>query len=142
VDTLTILISIVRCDATLSAFERTQERLVAFGNSTGYGYRHGFNNIRAQIQTQELDEIIRVCILRFMGINLEEFRSSVGVTQQDVADETGLSQGTISRIEKQLQRPSGEALLLIQAWADALAHSKRISVSQRLGWDWLMSRVV
>ena len=75
-----------------------------------------------------------------MGLELAEFRSSVGITQQDVADETGLSQPTISRIEMQLQRPSGEALLLIQAWADALARSKRIAVSQRLSWGWLIGK--
>jgi len=61
----------------------------------------------------------------------------VGVTQQSIADETGLSQPTISRIEKQLQRPSGEALLLIQMWADAIAYRKRIKVERRLSWDWI-----
>ena len=74
-----------------------------------------------------------------MGTNLAEFRSIVGFTQQEVADGTGLSQPTISRIESQLQKPSGEALLLLQEWAAVLASSRRIAVSQRLTWDWLLS---
>ncbi len=72
-----------------------------------------------------------------MGLELEAFREQVGATQHEVADATGLTQPTISRIEKKKQRPSSVAYLAIQEWAEDLAHSRRLPVRRRLTWGWL-----
>ena len=74
-----------------------------------------------------------------MGVDLARFRLIVGVTQQEIANQTGLSQATICRIEKKTQNPSGKALLSIQDWADQIASQKRIPMPDRLSWDWLRS---
>lgn len=74
-------------------------------------------------------------------MDFRDFRKQVaGQTQAEVADATGLTQATISRIEAQRQVPSSIVLIRIQAWADAIARRKRLPPAGRLTWDWLERR--
>ena len=72
-----------------------------------------------------------------MGIDLAEFRRGVGKSQHDVADEAGVSQPTVSRLEAQVCHPTAIVMLNIQDWADALARKRRIPKAEWLCWDWI-----
>ena len=71
-----------------------------------------------------------------MGLGLEAFRTDQRKSQRQVARETGLSQPTISRIEKHQQRPSFDVFIAIKTWADEIAQRKRLPVAKRLTPGW------
>jgi transcriptional regulator with XRE-family HTH domain len=75
-----------------------------------------------------------------MGLDLAAFRTDQRKSQRQVANETGLSQPTISRIEKHQQRPSFDVFMAIKLWADDIARRKRLPVAKRLTPGWPVAR--
>ena len=71
-------------------------------------------------------------------MDLAAFMEHIGARLHDVADATGLDISTVSRIKSGVTRhPRADALLKIQAWADAEAKRLHLKRSHHLDFDYL-----
>ncbi len=75
-----------------------------------------------------------------MGLDLQEFRTALKITQEDAAAACGMSQAAWSRIEGGSRMPRGLAVLAIDEWARKLAEKHRLGRRRRLSWAFVTGR--
>lgn len=61
----------------------------------------------------------------------------LSITQEDLALEVGISQGTVSRIEAG-KMPIGSTKMLYDRWAEDIARARRLRRDKRLSWEHLL----
>lgn len=72
-----------------------------------------------------------------MGLTLQEFLDEIGVTQEEAAEETELSQATISDLCRRAIDPKQSTIMAIWRWAGHVAAMRRLPKAKRLDLELL-----
>lgn len=72
-------------------------------------------------------------------MNLREFREALGLLLEDAAREIGISDGTLSKIERRIQDPTGATLRKLERWIGRKRRGAAGRGLPRVDWAYLES---
>ena len=85
--------------------------------------------------------IDRGCAVRHIALmDLAHFMKEVAMCDREVAEASGVERSAISRIRRKKILPGATNLLRLDRWAAALALRRRVPVSKRLDWEYVLAR--